>query len=109
MLQGIMLARNFLTGGPFDGCCSQQDSTWFLPDAMLAQGSGRGEFDFVTIVEWQNGDAVEGARKAVVAIHQRMILMRKMISRLGILADIANYKRVELAMAAQLTRGCQAK
>jgi hypothetical protein len=45
-------------------------------DAILEQGSGPGEFDFVTIVEWQNGDAVEGARKAVVAIHQGMILMR---------------------------------
>jgi hypothetical protein len=46
----------------------------FVRDATLEQSSGPGEFDFVPIVEWQNGDAVEGAHKAVVAIDRRMIL-----------------------------------
>ena len=74
----------------------------FLRDAILEPASGPGEFNFVTIVEWENSNAIEGARRAVVALHQRMNFdAQAMISRLGIRADIANYKRVEQAMAAE--------
>jgi heme-degrading monooxygenase HmoA len=74
----------------------------FVRDAILEQWSGPGEFNFVTIVEWENSDAIEGARKAVAALHQRMNFdAREMIGRLGIRADIANYKRVEQAMVAE--------
>ncbi len=74
----------------------------FVRDAILEQASGPGEFNFVTIVEWENGDAIEGARRAVAALHQKMDFdAHAMISRLGIRADIANYKRVEQAMAAE--------
>jgi len=56
----------------------------------------------VTIVEWQNSDAIEGARRAVAALHQEMNFdAQAMISRLGIRADIANYKRLERTMAAE--------
>jgi hypothetical protein len=37
-------------------------------DAILEQSSGLGEFNFVTIVEWENGGAIDGAREAVVAL-----------------------------------------
>ena len=74
----------------------------FLRDAILEQTSGPGEFNFVTIVEWENSDAIEGARRAVAALHQKMKFdARAMINRLEIRADIANYKRVEPAMAAE--------
>jgi len=74
----------------------------FVRDAILEQTSGPGEFNFVTIVEWENGDAIEGARKAVAALHQKMNFdPQAMISRLEIRADIANYKSVEQAMAAE--------
>ena len=33
----------------------------FVRDAVLEQTSGPGEFNFVTIVEWENSDAIEGA------------------------------------------------
>jgi heme-degrading monooxygenase HmoA len=74
----------------------------FVRDAILEQTSGPGEFDFVTIVEWENSDAIEGARRAVAALHQKMSFdAQAMINRLEIRADIANYKRVERAMAAE--------
>lgn len=74
----------------------------FVRDAILEQSSGPGEFNFVTIVEWQNSDAIEGARRAVAALHHKMnFAAQAMISRLGIRADIANYKRVERTMATE--------
>jgi heme-degrading monooxygenase HmoA len=74
----------------------------FVRDAILEQSSGSGEFNFVTIVEWENSGAIDGARRAVAALHQKMNFdAQAMISRLGIRADVANYKRVERAMAAE--------
>jgi hypothetical protein len=74
----------------------------FVRDAILEQSSGPGESNFVTIVEWENGGAIDGAPKAVAALHQKIKFdAQAMISRLGIRADIANYKRVEQAMAAE--------
>ena len=74
----------------------------FVREAILEQTSGPGEFNFVTIVEWRNSDAIEGARRAVAALHQKMNFdAQAMINRLEIRADIANYKRVEWAMAAE--------
>ena len=74
----------------------------FVRDAILEQSSGPGEFNFVTIVEWENGGAIDGAREAVAALHQKMNFdAHAMINRLGIRADIANYKRVEQAMAGE--------
>jgi heme-degrading monooxygenase HmoA len=74
----------------------------FVRDAILEQSSGPGEFNFVTIVEWENRGAIDGAREAVAALHQKMNFdAHAMINRLGIRADIANYKRVEQAMAGE--------
>ncbi len=46
--------------------------TGFVRDAILEQASGLGEFNFVSIVEWENSDAMEGARRPVVTLHQKM-------------------------------------
>jgi heme-degrading monooxygenase HmoA len=74
----------------------------FVRDAILEQTSGPGECNFVTIVEWESSDAIEGARQAVAALHDKMNFdPHELITRLGIRADIANYKRVEQAMAAE--------
>ena len=73
-----------------------------MRDAILEQTSAPGEFSFVTMVEWENGDAIEGARRAVAALRQKVNFdAQAMINRLEIRADIANYKRVEPAMAAE--------
>jgi heme-degrading monooxygenase HmoA len=73
----------------------------FIQDAILEQSSGPGEFNFVTIVEWENAEAMDPARRAVTALHERMNFdPREMLIRLGIRADIGNYKRVEMAKPA---------
>ena len=68
----------------------------FLRDAILEQASGSGEFNFVTIVEWESAAALEPARQAVVALHEQMHFdPREMIARLGIRADVANYRSLD--------------
>jgi heme-degrading monooxygenase HmoA len=68
----------------------------FVEDAILEQASGPGEFNFVTIVEWENAEAMEPARRAVAALHEQMNLdPHEMFTRLGIRADLGNFKRVE--------------
>jgi heme-degrading monooxygenase HmoA len=67
----------------------------FLQDFILEQASGPGEFNFVTIVEWENDAAMEPVRQAVAALHQRMSFdSHELFARLGIRADLGNYERV---------------
>ena len=67
----------------------------FVQDFILEQASGPGEFNFVTIVEWENDAAMEPVRQAVAALHQRMNFdPHELFARLGIRADLGNYERV---------------
>jgi heme-degrading monooxygenase HmoA len=67
----------------------------FAQDFILEQASGPGEFNFVTIVEWENVEAMEPARQAVTALHKRMNFdPHELFARLGIRADLGNYKLV---------------
>jgi|SRR5580692_4012199 hypothetical protein len=78
-----------------------QTQAGFVQDAILEQTAGPAEFNFVTIVEWESAAAIEPARQAVTALHQRMNFdPREMLARLGIRADLGNYKRVEMAKPA---------
>ena len=43
-----------------------------MREAILEPASGPGEYNFVTIVEWENSEAIEGARRAAAALHQKM-------------------------------------
>jgi len=54
---------------------------------VLEQSAGPGEFNFVTFVEWESSEAIESARAAVMAMHPQ-----EMFARLGIKADLANYR-----------------
>jgi len=66
----------------------------FVQDSILEQACGPAEFNFVTIVEWENAAAMEPAREAVTALHKRMHLdPHELFTRLGIRADLGNYKR----------------
>ena len=68
----------------------------FLQDVILEQASGLGEFNVATIVERVNAETLEPARKAIAALHERMNFdPSEMLTRLGILADIGNYKLVD--------------
>ncbi|NEK15300.1 antibiotic biosynthesis monooxygenase family protein [Rhizobium leguminosarum] len=67
----------------------------FIDHRVLEQVAGPGEFNFVTIAEWQNTEVVERARAAVAAAHKAANFdPQEMFSRLGIRADIASYKPV---------------
>jgi quinol monooxygenase YgiN len=66
----------------------------FVQDSILERASGPAEFNFVTIVEWENAAAMEPAREAVTALHKRMNLdPHELFTGLGIRADLGNYKR----------------
>lgn len=68
----------------------------FLQDFILEQASGPGEFNIVTMVEWDSIEAIEPARAAVMALHQEMNFNpQELFTRLGIKADLGNYKRVK--------------
>jgi heme-degrading monooxygenase HmoA len=41
----------------------------FVRDFVLEQSEGPGEFNFVTMVEWESSEASENARAAVMAMH----------------------------------------
>lgn len=68
----------------------------FLQDFVLEQSAGPGEFNFVTMVEWDSLKSVEDAKTAVMAMHKEMNFSpQEMLARLGIKADLANYRRIE--------------
>jgi heme-degrading monooxygenase HmoA len=68
----------------------------FLQDFVLEQSSGPGEFNFVTIVEWDSVESIENAKNAVMAIHKDMNFNpQEMLTRLGIKADRGNYKHID--------------
>ncbi|MER8375627.1 antibiotic biosynthesis monooxygenase [Mesorhizobium sp. M1406] len=67
----------------------------FVQDFVLEQFSGPGEFNLVTIVEWENQTAVDRVVPIVTAEHARAGFNRQeTIARLGVRADIANYQRI---------------
>lgn len=68
----------------------------FLQDLVLEQFSGSGEFNVVTTVEWASQEAFENASAMVTARYREMNFNpQETLARLGIKADLANYKRLE--------------
>ncbi|MGH8606446.1 MAG: antibiotic biosynthesis monooxygenase family protein [Gammaproteobacteria bacterium] len=68
----------------------------FLQDLVLEQSSGPGEFNFVTIVEWDGVESIENAKTAVMAMHKKTNFNpQEMLARLGIKADLANYRKID--------------
>lgn len=67
----------------------------FRRDLVLEQISGPGEFNVVTMVEWDGPDAIVAARAAVTAMHRGDGFdPQVMFARLGIRADLANYRAI---------------
>jgi len=67
----------------------------FVQDFLLEQFSGPGEFNLVTIVEWESQAAVDKVVPIVKAAHERIAFNpQETIARLGVRADIANYQRI---------------
>jgi len=68
----------------------------FIGDNVLEQFAGPGEFNIVTIVEWESQAHIEAAKAAVTARHgQANINPQELLQRLGIKGDIAHYRQVE--------------
>ncbi|TGT68556.1 antibiotic biosynthesis monooxygenase [bacterium M00.F.Ca.ET.159.01.1.1] len=67
----------------------------FLQDFLLERISGPGEFNIVTMVEWESQAAVDKVVPIIKAAHERIAFSaQETIARLGVKADIANYQRV---------------
>ena len=67
----------------------------FVQDFLLEQFSGPGEFNIVTMVEWESQAAIDKVVPIVKAAHERIAFSaQETIARLGVKADIANYQRV---------------
>jgi len=68
----------------------------FLQDFVLEQFSGPGEFNVVTTVEWASQEAFENASAVVKERYREMSFNpQETLARLGIKADVANYRRLE--------------
>ncbi len=68
----------------------------FVRDALFEQTSGPGAFNVVTLVEWESAEALEAAKKAVMAKHaEEGFRPNEMFARLEIDADLANYIQFE--------------
>jgi heme-degrading monooxygenase HmoA len=69
----------------------------FIQDFLLEQPAASGEFNFVTLVEWQDARSVENARASVMAMHKSIgFNAQEMFARLGIKADLGNYKSLNI-------------
>lgn len=67
----------------------------FVRDLLLEQTAGPGEFNIVTLAEWESQEVIEGARLAVQALHRQMGFdPQALIQRLGIRADMAGYQSI---------------
>ena len=87
--------KSFLTecGAPTP---SLRQQPGFVQNFVLEQFSGPGEFNIVTTVEWVSREAFEDASAAVSARYREMNFNpQETLARLGIKADLANYKRLE--------------
>lgn len=67
----------------------------FIRDALLEQIAGPGRFNIVTVVEWESQSAIDAARAAVAEAHAESgFNSQETMARLGVEADIANYKPI---------------
>jgi hypothetical protein len=74
----------------------------FVRDMIFEQSSGPGAFNFVTLVEWESAEAVEGAKKTVAAkFEANGFNPQEKRARLGIEADVALYTAGPRARASE--------
>lgn len=68
----------------------------FIQDSVFEKTGGPGEFNFVTIAVWESAEAIDAAKKAVMAKHEDIgFSPDEMFARLGIKADLVTYKQID--------------
>lgn len=68
----------------------------FLQDFLLEQPLDDDHFNLMTVVEWENSDAVKNARTAVQSMQaERNFNPRDLMARLGITAELGNYTTIK--------------
>jgi steroid delta-isomerase-like uncharacterized protein len=68
----------------------------FMQDFVLEQTAEPGEYNVVTIVEWESTESVENAKSAVLTRHKEMNFdPQELFNRIGIKADRAHYRRID--------------
>ncbi|ALT00396.1 antibiotic biosynthesis monooxygenase [Lacimicrobium alkaliphilum] len=69
----------------------------FIRDVLLEQVEGPGRFNIVTIAEWESQEAIDAARTVVMEAHAKSgFSPQETMARLGVEADIANYRPVDV-------------
>jgi heme-degrading monooxygenase HmoA len=72
-----------------------QRQSGFVRSQVFEQCSGPGEFNFVTVVEWESAEALERAAAALARRQAELGYDRaKTAARLGIRSDMANYRQL---------------
>lgn len=67
----------------------------FVQDFLLEQPLNDHEFNLVTLIEWENSSYIDGARAAVMALHNLTgFNPEETMSRLGIQANMGTYKSI---------------
>jgi antibiotic biosynthesis monooxygenase (ABM) superfamily enzyme len=68
----------------------------FMQDFVLEAPAGPDELNVVTVAEWDSPESVENAKAAVIAMRRQTNFdPQEMFTRLGIRAELANYRRVD--------------
>lgn len=68
----------------------------FVQDFILEQLSDTAEFNLVTIVEWENMEAIKEAKEEIHKLHEQMNFdPKELMLRLGIRADLGNYEQTK--------------
>ncbi|MBT9540246.1 antibiotic biosynthesis monooxygenase [Thiobacillus sp.] len=69
----------------------------FVSNIMVEKTAGNGSFNYVTIAEWATPEAIESAKKELDALREvNNFNPQEMLDRLGIQADLAIYKAIDL-------------
>lgn len=69
----------------------------FVRDFVVEKVDGNGRFNYVTTVEWESQKAISAAKIAVQSFHKKNDFDPQAFwERLGVQADLANYKAVDV-------------
>lgn len=69
----------------------------FVSDVVVEKTAGNSSFNYVTIAEWETQEAIEAAKREIDAMREKNHFNpQEMLDRLGIQADLANYKAIDV-------------